>query len=140
MTYDVTLEWPDGRTETIDAPESESVLDAAQRAGVRLPYDCRKGTCITCVGRLLEVDGEGEREATDADSDGDGTDADSDADDSAGAPHPADAFAYRRSPAALTEGERADGYVLLCIAQPRADCRLEVGPQIRAQVGDSPWA
>ncbi|RKD93544.1 2Fe-2S iron-sulfur cluster-binding protein [Halopiger aswanensis] len=131
--YDVILEWPDGRTETIDAPENESVLDAAQRAGVRLPYDCRKGTCITCVGRLLEVDGDdaGDNEATDEDSDADGA---------VGSPNPADAFAYRRSPAALTEREQTDGYVLLCIAQPRADCRLEVGPQIRAQVGDSPWA
>ncbi|GAB3667175.1 2Fe-2S iron-sulfur cluster-binding protein [Halopiger thermotolerans] len=130
-TYDVTLEWPGGRTETIDAPEQESVLEAAQRAGVRLPYDCRKGTCITCVGRLLEVGGDGESDETDADSEPNGADR---------TPDPADAFAYRRSPAALTDGEQDDGYVLLCIAQPRTDCRLEVGPQIRAGVGDSPWA
>lgn len=122
--YDVTLEWTDGPTETIDVAEGQTVLEAAQRAGVRLPYDCREGTCITCVARLVELTGETE-------SDADGAETPLDA---------ANAFAYRRSPAALTDGERADGYVLLCIAHPRADCRIEVGPRIRAEVGDSPWA
>lgn len=116
-SYDVTLEWTDGRTRTLEVAESQTVLDAAQRIGARLPYDCRSGTCITCVGRLLGVEDESE-----------------------GQPEDADAFAYRQSPRALTDEERADGYVLLCIAQPRADCRLEVGPRVRAEVGDSPWA
>ena len=131
--YDVVLERTDGPTETIEAGEDESVLEAAQRAGVRLPYDCREGTCITCVGRLLEIEdgGEGGGEESDADDDGDGT---------GRSPDPADAFTYHRSPAALTDRERGDGYVLLCIARPRADCRIEVGPRVRAQVGDSPWA
>lgn len=132
-TYDVTLERTDGPTETIDVGGDETVLEAAQRAGVRLPYDCRKGTCITCVGRLLEIEGESEGTdvGADADADGDGTDH---------PPDPAAAFTYRRSPAALTDREQADGYVLLCIAHPRTDCRIEVGPRVRAEVGDSPWA
>ncbi|WP_049923169.1 2Fe-2S iron-sulfur cluster-binding protein [Halopiger djelfimassiliensis] len=123
--YDVTLEWPDGGTDAIPVDPQETVLEAAQRAGVRLPYDCRKGTCITCVGRLLEI------ENGDTDVGADGTDQ---------PPDPADAFSYRRSPAALTDRERADGYVLLCIASPQTDCRLEVGPRVRSEVGDSPWA
>ncbi|MFC6765624.1 2Fe-2S iron-sulfur cluster-binding protein [Natrinema soli] len=123
--YDVTLERTDGPTRTIAVDEDETVLEAAQRAGVRLPYDCRKGTCITCVGRLTAIEA-GERDAEEGETD---------------RPlDPADAFTYRRSPAALTEPERADGYVLLCIASPRVDCRLEVGPRVRAEVGDSPWA
>ena len=112
--YDVTLEWTDGRSQTVPVAPQETVLEAAGREGVRLPYDCRKGTCTTCVGRVLEVDGAAERDA-------------------------AAAFDYRRSPEALTDEERADGYVLLCIAAPRADCRVEVGPMVRAEVGDSPW-
>lgn len=122
--YDVTLERTSGPTRTIAVSDDETVLEAAQRAGVRLPYDCRSGTCITCVGRLLGLE--------DGDESGEGgTDQPLDA---------AAAFTYRRPPQALTDGERADGYVLLCIAHPRASCRIEVGPRVRAEVGDSPWA
>ncbi|ELY85175.1 2Fe-2S iron-sulfur cluster-binding protein [Natrinema altunense] len=123
-SYDVTLEWTDGRTRTIDVDENKTVLEAAQRLGVRLPYDCRAGTCITCVGRLLALEDDDE-------SDDDGTDRPLDV---------ADAFGYQRPPQALTDDEQGDGYVLLCIASPRADCRIEVGPRVRAEVGDSPWA
>ncbi|MDS0476371.1 2Fe-2S iron-sulfur cluster-binding protein [Natrinema sp. 1APR25-10V2] len=123
--HDVTLEWPDGSTQTIEVAEDETVLESAQRAGARLPYDCRKGTCITCVGRLIGLEDE------EAPADASGTEAPLDA---------AVAFTYRRPPAALTDPEQADGYVLLCIAHPRADCRIEVGPRVRAEVGDSPWA
>ncbi|PGF16122.1 ferredoxin [Natrinema sp. CBA1119] len=122
--HDVTLERTDGPNRTIAVDEDETVLEATQRAGVRLPYDCRSGTCITCVGRLLALEdgdesGEGERDQP--------LDA-------------AAAFTYRRPPQALTDDERADGYVLLCIAYPRANCRVKVGPRVRAEVGDSPWA
>lgn len=32
---------------------NESVLDAAQRAGLEIPFSCRKGVCGTCKGRVL---------------------------------------------------------------------------------------
>lgn len=124
-SYDVTLERTDGPNRTIEVADDETVLDAAQRAGVRLPYDCRKGTCITCVGRLLGV-ADGGDESSEAESNRP-LDA-------------ADAFTYRRAPQALTDDERTDGYVLLCIAHPQTDCRIEVGPRVRAEVGDSPWS
>lgn len=122
--YDVILELTGDRTETIGVEEGQTVLEAAQRAGVRIPYDCRSGTCITCVGRLLSIEGE-----NDESGEG-GTNRPPDA---------ADGFTYRRVPEALTDDERADGYVLLCIATPRTDCRVKVGPRVRAEVGDSPW-
>lgn len=115
--YDVTLEWPDGRTETVAVEPRETVLDAALREGIRLPSDCRKGTCTACVGQVIAIEDEA----------GDGR------------PHAADAVDYRRPPRALEESDRADGYALLCIAQPRADCRIEVGPMVRSELGDSPW-
>ncbi|AXR83258.1 2Fe-2S iron-sulfur cluster-binding protein [Natrarchaeobaculum sulfurireducens] len=127
--HEVTLEWPGHRRRTVTVPSQETVLEAASRAGVRLPYDCRSGTCITCVGRLLSL----EREA-DSGEDEDGT---TDSDEPLDA---ALAFDYRSPPEALTDQERADGYVLLCIATPRADCRVRVGPMVRAEVGDSPWS
>lgn len=36
--------------------ENESVLAAALRQGVMLPYSCKNGTCASCKGRLLEGD------------------------------------------------------------------------------------
>ncbi len=111
--YDVTLEWPDGRSRTLEVRSRESVLDAALREGVRLPYDCREGTCTTCVGRVVAV----EDDALD----------------------PATAVDHRRAPRALDPDELADGYALLCIALPRADCRVAVGSTVRSELGDSPW-
>lgn len=32
---------------------NEAVLDAAQRAGLEIPYSCRKGVCSTCKGRVI---------------------------------------------------------------------------------------
>ncbi len=54
MTHEITLEWPGDRTETFDSEPNETVLEAAAEAGIRLPYDCRSGTCAECVGQVLE--------------------------------------------------------------------------------------
>jgi Ferredoxin len=51
---DLTLEWHGGdRTETIPADEGETVLGAADAAGIGLPFGCRTGACGTCTARLL---------------------------------------------------------------------------------------
>ena len=31
----------------------ETVLEAALRAGVTIPYSCRSGTCRTCIARVV---------------------------------------------------------------------------------------
>ncbi|MFH5927356.1 2Fe-2S iron-sulfur cluster-binding protein [Roseomonas xinghualingensis] len=31
---------------------NETILEAAQRAGLEIPYSCRKGVCITCQGKV----------------------------------------------------------------------------------------
>src|ERR1700759_925979 len=36
---------------------NESVLDAAQRAGLEVPFSCRKGVCGTCKGRVVYGEG-----------------------------------------------------------------------------------
>lgn len=52
---DVTLCWRDSdRTAVLDVDEGESVLEAAEAAGVSLPFGCRTGACGTCTARLLE--------------------------------------------------------------------------------------
>lgn len=44
------------RNSTIDVAGDEPILDAAEAAGVTLPYGCRAGHCISCAARLVEGD------------------------------------------------------------------------------------
>jgi ferredoxin len=46
---------------------------------------------------------------------------------------------HRRPPRALKERHLAAGYVLLCIAEPRADSRLRVGSDVAAELVENPW-
>jgi len=46
----------DGREHCVAASGSESVLDAALRAGLAIPYSCREGFCASC--RCQVIDGE----------------------------------------------------------------------------------
>ena len=41
-----------GQGWTFEADAGATVLEAAQRAGIRLPSSCHNGTCRTCLCRL----------------------------------------------------------------------------------------
>ncbi len=51
MTFTITIQ-PAGRSFTVE--RDESILPAAIRQGVGLPYGCRDGACGSCKSRLLE--------------------------------------------------------------------------------------
>jgi NAD(P)H-flavin reductase/ferredoxin len=56
MTHRVTIA---GSDFAFDCADAESVLDAALRAGIELPYSCRKGVCGNCAGRVEAGEVEG---------------------------------------------------------------------------------
>ncbi len=51
MSFSVKVE-PSGHQFTVEA--DESILDAALRQGVVLPYGCRSGACGACVAKVVE--------------------------------------------------------------------------------------
>ena len=50
MTATVTLH-PSGKV--LEVAAEESVLAAAQRAGLNLPHSCRRGTCQSCRSKIV---------------------------------------------------------------------------------------
>lgn len=52
-TYTVEISHQ-GQTHTIQVSEVQTILDAAQDAGIDLPFSCSAGVCTTCAAQILE--------------------------------------------------------------------------------------
>lgn len=48
-SYNVTFITPDGE-QKVECADDVYVLDAAEEAGIDLPYSCRAGACSSCAG------------------------------------------------------------------------------------------
>ncbi|HEY8683626.1 MAG TPA: 2Fe-2S iron-sulfur cluster-binding protein, partial [Rhodanobacter sp.] len=51
LVFNVTLKTSERQ---FSVAAGETVLEAAQRAGVALPYSCRAGVCGSCKATLLQ--------------------------------------------------------------------------------------
>lgn len=53
MSYSVRLVNKEtGLDKTIAVPEGDYILDVAENEGINIPYSCRAGKCVACVGRV----------------------------------------------------------------------------------------
>jgi ferredoxin len=91
-TYTVQIQH-EGKTHTLEVPENQTILQAADTAGIGLPSSCNAGVCTTCAAQILE--------GTVDQSEGMG----------------------------ISPELQEAGYVLLCIAYPRSDLKIESGKE-----------
>mgnify|MGYP001174394198 CR=1 FL=1 len=50
----ITLQAPDGSTETFECDEETTILDALEEAGIDHPSSCRAGACSSCAMKIVE--------------------------------------------------------------------------------------
>ena len=51
MTHSITLKTSEGE-QIIECRDDSYILDAAEEAGVDLPYSCRAGACSSCAAKI----------------------------------------------------------------------------------------
>ena len=50
----ITLQSPDGSTETFECDEDTFILDALEEEGIDHPSSCRSGACSSCAMKIVE--------------------------------------------------------------------------------------
>ena len=50
----ITLQSPDGSTETFECDEDTIILDALEEEGLDHPSSCRSGACSSCAMKIVE--------------------------------------------------------------------------------------
>jgi ferredoxin len=54
MSFDITFVNADGVETVVPCEADQYILEAADEAGVDLPYSCRAGACSSCAGKVIE--------------------------------------------------------------------------------------
>ena len=54
MAYSITLQSPDGSTETYECDSDTTILDALEESGIDHPSSCRSGACSSCAMKVVE--------------------------------------------------------------------------------------
>ena len=52
MTFSILMKTSEGE-HTFSCEDDQYILDAADEAGIDLPYSCRAGACSSCAGKIL---------------------------------------------------------------------------------------
>jgi len=52
--FKVTLVDPTGIKQTLNVPENQYILEAAEDAGIVLPFNCRAGACSSCTAKIIK--------------------------------------------------------------------------------------
>jgi len=50
----ITLQTPDGSTETFECAADTYILEAAEEAGIDHPSSCKAGACSSCAMKIVE--------------------------------------------------------------------------------------
>ena len=50
----ITLQAPDGSTDTFECDSETSILEALEEAGLDHPSSCRAGACSSCAMKIVE--------------------------------------------------------------------------------------
>ena len=50
----ITLQSPDGSTETFECDSETNILEALEEAGLDHPSSCRAGACSSCAMKIIE--------------------------------------------------------------------------------------
>jgi len=53
MNYNITIQTPDGSKSTFECAIDQYILEAAEEAGIDLPYSCKAGACSACAGKIV---------------------------------------------------------------------------------------
>ncbi|KAH7287215.1 hypothetical protein KP509_32G044300 [Ceratopteris richardii] len=52
--YKVKFIGPEGEEREVHVPDDQYLLDAAEEAGLDMPYSCRAGACSSCAGKIVK--------------------------------------------------------------------------------------
>lgn len=111
-----------GRAETLEVGEDQTILEVALEQGLELSHDCKMGVCMTCPAKMASRQTFDVIQVTLVRTLKSG--------------YPSQVSGkIDQSAGMLDEGVQDKGYALLCVAQPRSDCKIRTIEEVSFQLG-----